>query len=48
MGWNEGNDAVLATGYVQVVVVLHGEKEIALQQSDVVVVDLRRPPVLLQ
>lgn len=35
-------------GYVQVVIVLDSEEIIALQQSNVIVVDLWRPPVLLQ
>lgn len=35
-------------GYVQIVLVLDSEQNIALQQGSVVVVDFRRPPILLQ
>lgn len=48
VGWNEGSRDSTQKGYVQVVVVLHREQHVALQQRRVVVVDLGRPAVLLE
>ena len=48
VGWNEGSRETAQEGYVQVVVVLHREQHVALQQRRVVVVDLGRPAVLFE
>ena len=39
---------LVSKGYLQVVVILNGEEIVALQQGDVIVVDLGRPSILFQ